>query len=98
MERKSEVIVYLQLIIVQMIWGGAFIIGQLALAKQPVMTTLLIRNLGVSLGFILILCCSKKYRWLGLPRAALWPQRHGVVNVTGSRLAQRHGVASCLLP
>lgn len=65
--------VYLQLIIVQLIWGGAFIIGQLALTKQPVMTTLLIRNLGVSLGFILILCCSKKYRWLMLPRATIWP-------------------------
>lgn len=57
----------------QLIWGGAFIIGQLALTKQPVMTTLLIRNLGVSLGFILILCCSKKYRWLVLPRPTIWP-------------------------
>lgn len=65
--------VYIQLVIVQIIWGGAFIIGQLALTKQPVMTTLLIRNLGVSLGFILILCCSKKYKWLPLPRAALGP-------------------------
>ncbi|MDR3441841.1 MAG: DMT family transporter [Legionella sp.] len=73
MEKKSEIIVYLQLIIVQMIWGGAFIIGQLALTKQPVMTTLLIRNLGVSISFILILCCSKKYRWLMLPRAVVWP-------------------------
>ncbi|WP_131795565.1 DMT family transporter [Fluoribacter gormanii] len=73
MEKKSEVSVYLQLIMVQLIWGGAFIIGQLALTKQPVMTTLLIRNLGVSLGFILILCCSRKYRWLMLPRATIWP-------------------------
>ncbi|HAT8666484.1 DMT family transporter [Legionella pneumophila] len=73
MEKKSEVGVYLQLTMVQLIWGGAFIIGQLALTKQPVMTTLLIRNLGVSLGFILILCCSKKYRWQMLPRATIWP-------------------------
>lgn len=72
MDKKSEVIVYLQLVIVQLIWGGAFIIGQLALTKQPVMTTLLIRNLGVSLGFILILCCSKKYKWLTLPPAVVW--------------------------
>lgn len=73
MEKKSEFLVYLQLIVVQIIWGGAFIIGQLALTKQPVMTTVLIRNLGVSLGFILILCCSKKHVWLMVPRTAVWP-------------------------
>lgn len=73
MEKKSELVVYLQLIMVQLIWGGAFIIGQLALTKQPVMTTLIIRNLGVSLGFVLILFCSKKNRWLMVPRAAIWP-------------------------
>lgn len=73
MEKKSEFLVYMQLIIVQLIWGGAFVIGQLALTKQPVMTTALIRNLGVSLGFILILCCSKKHGWLIVPRTALWP-------------------------
>lgn len=73
MEKKSEFLVYLQLIVVQLIWGGAFIIGQLALTKQPVMTTILIRNLGVSLGFILILCCSKKHGWLMVPRTTVWP-------------------------
>ena len=73
MKKKSELLIYLQLIIVQLIWGGAFIIGQLALTKQPVMTTLIIRNLGVSLGFILILCCSKKHEWLMVPRAVIWP-------------------------
>jgi drug/metabolite transporter (DMT)-like permease len=73
MEKKSEFLICLQLIIVQLIWGGAFIIGQLALTKQPVMTTLIIRNLGVSLGFILILCCSKKHRWLMMPYTAVWP-------------------------
>ncbi|MFT4059527.1 MAG: DMT family transporter [Legionella sp.] len=73
MEKKSEIMVYLQLIMVQLIWGGAFIIGQLALTKQPVMTTLLIRNLGVCLGFILIFCCSKKYTWLMVPRGVVWP-------------------------
>lgn len=71
--KKSEILVYLQLIIVQLIWGGAFIIGSLALAKQPVMTTLLIRNIGVSLGFIAILCFSKKFKWLIVPRIVIWP-------------------------
>jgi drug/metabolite transporter (DMT)-like permease len=73
MEKKSEILVYLQLIMVQLIWGGAFIIGQLAVTKQPVMTTVLIRNLGVSLVFILILSCSKKQAWLMVPRTAVWP-------------------------
>jgi drug/metabolite transporter (DMT)-like permease len=73
MEKKSEIFVYLQLIIVQLIWGGAFIIGQLALTKQPVMTTLIIRNLGVSFGFVFILCCSKKHTWLRVPRVVVWP-------------------------
>lgn len=73
MEKKAEVITYLQLIFVQLIWGGAFIISQLALTRQPVMTTLLIRNIGVSLGFILILCCSKRYRWISIPSDGIWP-------------------------
>lgn len=64
---------YLQLIIVQMIWGGAFIIGQLALTKQPIMTTLLIRNLGVALIFMVLFCCSKSYKWLPIPRAIVVP-------------------------
>jgi drug/metabolite transporter (DMT)-like permease len=73
MEKKSEILVYFQLVIVQLIWAGAFIISQLALTKQPVMTTLIIRNLGVSFGFVFILCCSKKYTWLRVPRAVVWP-------------------------